>query len=113
MWRFHCLGAHSEITQNVQCLQWLSEGLSCQLEWSCGFKLVNQSEHVFFLPKIMSQIKEQFCVYGEMKDREYISWSSHCFINTVAIKFLHGQDSALYFRLLNFLILELVKNFIV
>lgn len=67
----------------------------------------------FFLPKIMSQIKEQSCVYGEMKDREYISWSSHCFINTVAIKFLHGQDSALYFRLLSFLILELVKNFIV
>lgn len=56
----------------------------------------------FFLAKIMSQIKEPFCVYGEMKDREYISWFSRCFINTVAIKFLYRQDSALYFRLLSF-----------
>lgn len=48
-----------------------------------------------------------------MKDREYITWSSYCFINIVAINFLHGQDSALYFRRLSFLILELVGNFIV
>lgn len=53
---------------------------------------------------LKKKIKEQSCVYREMKDREYISWSSYCFINIVAIKFLHRQDSALSFRQLSFLI---------
>lgn len=62
-------------------------------------------------PSLVSQLGcAVLCVQGNEGQNTFIG--PHCFINIVAIKFLHRQDTALCFRLLNFLILELVGYFI-